>query len=120
MAGRRRTKKAIASRDFRGIRRTGPKRVLRSVEKMMLHLTAYNAKNLEAMVASAVEPMMGALDDFARRMEKLERRVAWATRPGRRGPGRPPKRRGPGRPPKKRGPGRPPKKRGPGRPPKRR
>ncbi len=85
---------------------------------MMLHLTAYNSKNLESMVTSAVEPLMDTLGDFSRRMEKLEKRVAWATRPGRRPPGRPPKKRGPGRPPKRRGPGRPPKRRGPGRPPK--
>lgn len=106
-----------------GIRRTGPKRVLKSVEKMMLHLTAYQTKNLESLVASAIEPLMEALDEFARRMEKMEKRILWATRPGRRGPGRPPKKRGPGRPPKKRGPGRPKgskNKRGPGRPPKKR
>ncbi len=86
----------------------------------MMHLTAYQSRNLETMVAGAIEPIMDALEDFSRRMEKLEKRIAWATRPGRRGPGRPPKKRGPGRPPKKRGPGRPPKKRGPGRPPKKR
>lgn len=112
-----------------GIKRTGPRRVLKAVEKMMLHLTAYQAKNLEAMVVQAMEPLMESLDDFSRRMKKLEKRVAWATRPNRRPPGRPPKKRGPGRPPnprpvgrppKKRGPGRPPKKRGPGRPPNKR
>ncbi len=101
-----------------GIRRTGPKRVLKSVEKMMLHLTAFQARNVENTIASAIEPLIDTLGDFRRRMEKLEKRVAWATRPGRRGPGRPPKRRGPGRPRKARGPGRPPKRRGPGRPPK--
>ncbi len=86
---------------------------------MMLHLTAYQTKNLEALVSNAVEPLMDALEDFARRMEKMEKRILWATRPNRRGPGRPPKKRGPGRPPKKRGPGRPKgskNKRGPGRP----
>src|SRR6476619_2868151 len=85
---------------------------------MMLHLTAYQSKNLESMVASAIEPMMDAIETFARRIEKREKRELWATRPGRGGPGRPPKRRGPGRPPKRRGPGRPPQRRGPGRPPK--
>lgn len=89
---------------------------MKSVEKMMLHLTAYQTKNLESLVSTAVEPLMDALDEFARRMEKMEKRILWATRPGRRGPGRPPKTRGPGRPPKTRGPGRPPKQRGPGRP----
>lgn len=89
---------------------------------MMMHLTAYQAKNLESLVEGALEPMMDAFEGFARRLEKMEKRVAWATRPNRRGPGRPPKKRGPGRPPKYatsgRGPGRPPKRRGPGRPPK--
>ena len=104
--------------------------MLKAVEKMMLHLTAYQARNLETMVTQAVEPLMESIEDFSRRMKKLEKRVAWATRPNRRPPGRPPKRRGPGRPPKlgrpvgrprkRRGPGRPPKyaRRGPGRPPK--
>lgn len=103
-----------------GIKRTGPRRVLKAVEKMMLHLTAYQAKNLESLVTNAMEPLFDSLDDFSRRMKKLEKRVAWATRPNRRPPGRPPKHRGPGRPPKylSRGPGRPPKRRGPGRPPK--
>lgn len=87
---------------------------------MMLHLTAYQAKNLESLVSNAMEPLFDSLEEFSRRMKKLEKRVAWATRPNRRPPGRPPKKRGPGRPPKKRGPGRPPKKRGPGRPPKKR
>jgi len=86
----------------------------------MMHMTAYQAKNLESLVEAALEPMMDAFETFARRLEKMEKRVAWATRPNRRGPGRPPKKRGPGRPPKYayRGPGRPPKRRGPGRPPK--
>jgi len=111
----RRTSK-VRAKGLGGIRRTGPKRVLKSVEKMLLHLTAYQTKTLEATIADAVVPLLETLADFGRRMEQLEARVAWATRPGRRGPGRPPKKRGPGRPPKKRGPGRPRKKRGPGRP----
>ena len=88
----------------------------------MLHLTAYQAKNIEGVVVDAMEPLFDSIADFGRKLKKMEKRVAWATRPNRRPPGRPPKKRGPGRPPKypKRGPGRPPKKRGPGRPPKRR
>lgn len=109
---------AGAARGGLGIQRTGPRRVLKAVEKMMLHLTAYQAKNLEAMVLQAMEPLTDSLEEFSRRMRKLEKRVAWATRPNRRPPGRPPKRRGPGRPAKGRGPKGPAKGRGPGRPPK--